>query len=139
VVERANEVERMDVDIRIEDAPDTISIQQEQFEVVAQLAQAQPQNAQLFEMVIELSTLRNKDKVLERLKGGSNPEQQQAMQAQMQAQQEAQAARVQRDKAAAIKDVSTAAKNNAEAAATHGQMMAAGMQAAAPMMEQAPA
>ncbi len=139
VVEKANEVEKMDVDIIIEDAPDTIAIQQEQFEVIAQLAQAQPQNQALFEMVVELSTMRNKEKVLERLKGGSNPEQQQAMQAQMQAQQEAAQAKVQRDKAAAIKDVSIAAKNNADAAATHGQTMAAGMQAAAPMMDPQPA
>lgn len=139
VVEKQNEVEKMDVDIIIEDAPDTIAIQQEQFEVIAQLAQAQPQNPALFEMVVELSTMRNKAKVLERLKGGSNPEQQQAMQAQMQAQQEAAQAKVQRDKAAAIKDVSIAAKNNADAAATHGQTMAAGMQAVAPMMEPQPA
>lgn len=128
VVEKSNDVEKMDVDIIIEDAPDTIAIQQEQFEVIAQLAQAQPQNPALFEMVVELSTIRNKDKVLERLKGGSNPEQQQAMQAQMQAQQESQAAKTQRDKAAAIKDTATASKTMMEA-----QMM--GM----PMPEQLPA
>lgn len=139
VVEKANEVEKMDVDIIIEDAPDTIAIQQEQFEVIAQLAQAQPQNPALFEMVVELSTMRNKDKVLERLKGGSNPEQQQAMQAQLQAQQEAAAAKVQKDKASALKDLSIAGKNNADAAATHGQTVAAGMQMAAPMMEPQPA
>lgn len=123
VVEKENAVETMDVDIIIEDAPDTIAIQQEQFEVIAQLAQAQPQNPALFEMVVELSSIRNKTKVLERLKGGSNPEQQQAMQQQMAMQQEAAQAKIQRDKAAAIKDVSAAAKNNADAAATHGQTM----------------
>ena len=139
VVEKQNEVEKMDVDIIIEDAPDTIAIQQEQFEVIAQLAQAQPQNPALFEMVVELSTMRNKEKVLERLKGGNSPEQQQAMQAQMAQQQEAAQAKVRRDNAAAVKDVSIAAKNNADAAATHGQTMAAGMQAVDPMMEQQPA
>jgi hypothetical protein len=76
----------LDVDIIIDDSPDVLTVQQEQFEVLANLAQTYgPQNVP-FEALLELSSVRNKDRVKELLSGGDNPMQQQmaAMQAEMQ-------------------------------------------------------
>lgn len=56
----------MDVDIVISDAPDTVNIQAEQFELLVNLAQAYPQYIPP-EMVIQASQLRDKDAILERL------------------------------------------------------------------------
>lgn len=85
-----NPVAEMDVDIIIEDAPDTITIQGEQFEQLAQtlpmIAQMPPQYA---EILLQASQLRNKDKLIETLKGGGemDPQQQQMQQMQQQLQQ----------------------------------------------------
>ena len=76
VVERKNDVAQMHVDIIIEEAPDTITLQQEQFTELVALASA----GVVFppEVYIEASGLRNKPKLLELLKGGKDqtPEQQ---------------------------------------------------------------
>lgn len=110
VVEIENNVEEMDVDIIIEDAPDTVTLQQEQFEVIAQLAGAQPQNPALFEAVIELSAMRSDKKrsVLEKLKGGDSPEAQQMLKQRADSEQAARDAKTKRDNAAAMKDIATA-------------------------------
>ena len=85
-----NNTAEMDVDIIIEDAPDTITIQGEQFETLSktlpQLAQLPPQFA---EVLLKASQLRNKDELIETLKGGGeqSPEQQQIQQMQQQMQQ----------------------------------------------------
>ena len=86
-----NPVAEMDVDIIIEDAPDTITIQGEQFE---QLAQTLPQLAQMppqfAEVLLKASQLRNKNELIETLKGGGeepSPEQKQIQQMQQQMQQ----------------------------------------------------
>ena len=82
-----NPVAEMDVDIIIEDAPDTITIQGEQFEQLAQtlpmIAQMPPQYA---EILLQASQLRNKDKLIETLKGGGQPDPQQQQMQQMQQQ-----------------------------------------------------
>lgn len=80
-----NNVAELDVDIMVEDGPDVVTIQQEQFEVVADLYRANPQ-AIPFEAVLELSSLRNKDKVLERMKGDPQVQQMQSQIQQMQTQ-----------------------------------------------------
>jgi hypothetical protein len=76
VMERKNDVAQMHVDIIIEEAPDTITLQQEQFSELVALASA----GVVFppEVYIEASGLRNKPKLLELLKGGAEqtPEQQ---------------------------------------------------------------
>jgi len=69
VVQLENEVAELDVDILLEDAPDTTVIQGEQFEMLAQMYQANPQtpdnpNGVPWKMVVEASSLRNKDRVL---------------------------------------------------------------------------
>jgi hypothetical protein len=83
-----NPVAQMDVDIIIEDAPDTVTLQGEQFEqfinILPILIQAPPQYAQV---LVEMApNLRNKQKVLELLGGSSDP-QAQAQQQEMQAAQ----------------------------------------------------
>lgn len=85
-----NPVAEMDVDIIIEDAPDTITIQGEQFEQLAQtlpmIAQMPPQFA---EVLLKASQIRNKDELIETLKGGGqvDPQQQQIQKMQQQMQQ----------------------------------------------------
>ncbi|MCP5086480.1 MAG: hypothetical protein GY952_06735 [Rhodobacteraceae bacterium] len=78
VVGVRNEVAKMDMDIILDEAPDTVTIQQEQFTEIAKLAGVRGDIPT--ELLIELSQLRNKDKILEKLKGGGEmtPEQKQA-------------------------------------------------------------
>lgn len=80
VVEIRNEVPKLDMDIIIEEGPDAITIQQEQFEQITALAERYGPDRVPFELIIELSSLRDKDKILERL------EQQSQLIAQQQAQ-----------------------------------------------------
>jgi hypothetical protein len=84
VVGVENKVAEMDVDIVVEDVPDTVTIQQEQFDALTAIFPAIPDNMKpaAFEMLIESSTVRNKSKFLEKLKGQDDP-QAQAQQAQL--------------------------------------------------------
>ncbi len=74
----ANSVATIDVDIIIDAAPDTVTIQHEQFVEITNLVRAGVQFPP--EVLIEASQLRNKDKLLEMLKSGPPPEAQQAQQ-----------------------------------------------------------
>jgi hypothetical protein len=72
VVGLKNDVSKLDVDIVLEEGPDIATLQIEQFETLAGLAKAglpiDPAS------IIEASSLRNKDKILERMKtGGLDP------------------------------------------------------------------
>ena len=71
VVGIKNNVAEMDVDFSIVEVPDTVNSQQEQFEALTAIYPSIPddQKAAAFELLVESSTLRNKKKVLERLKG----------------------------------------------------------------------
>lgn len=91
VVETRNNVVEMDMDIILENAPDTLTIQQEQFDTLAQLAGTRA-DPQMFNALLKLSTLKNKDEVLEMLNGSQEnaAEQQQAQQQAQQQQQEIQ-------------------------------------------------
>jgi hypothetical protein len=87
-----NNVAEIDVDIIIDEVPDIVNIQQEQFaeitKILPVLVQAKPELAgPLAEALFESSNLRNKDKLLEKLQGGNDPMQQQMMQMQQQLQQ----------------------------------------------------
>lgn len=78
-----NAVAQMDVDIIIEEAPDLVTLRQEEFEQLSALAQ---QGIPIPpEILVEASAVRNKARILEAMKAA----QQQAMQAQMGAQQAA--------------------------------------------------
>lgn len=85
VYETRNDVAEMDIDIIIDEAPDSLSVQQEQFEVMTELAKVYGPQEVPFELILQLSSLRNKDEIIEKLKGD---EQAQAMQAQMAAMQQ---------------------------------------------------
>jgi len=122
-----NPVNKLDVDVIIEEGPDTITLQQEQFDVLSRLYEANP-NAVPFDLVIEASQLRNKDKLLERLKGGTEEQQQALAMMQQKEQQEQQEimkaaalAEIEKDKASAAKDISTAKKNMADAEKTEAE------------------
>lgn len=104
VVGVSNEVAKMDMDIVLAESPDLVTIQQEQFEVVANLAQGRPE---LFEAVVQLSSLRNKEDILEKISG--NPEQREAALQQAQ-QQQAEAAELNK-----VDTLAKARKNNAQA------------------------
>jgi hypothetical protein len=69
-----NPVSELDVDIIVEDGPDTVTVQAEQFALLVELKKADPM-AIPTEMVIEASNLRNKERILEHLKGGGIPPQ----------------------------------------------------------------
>ena len=104
-----NVVSEIDVDIIIEESPDMATIQIEQFEALAGLAQAGITFPP--EVYIKASQLRDKNKLLEMLQGGDDPEQQAKIQQEQKIVQDAAVAKVDLDK-------STAAKNNADAQAT---------------------
>jgi hypothetical protein len=72
VVRTENPVGELDVDIIVEDGPDTVTVQAEQFAQLVELKKADPM-AIPTEMVIEASQLRNKERILEHLKGGGLP------------------------------------------------------------------
>lgn len=96
-----NEVAALDVDIMVDEGPDSVTVQSEQFEALVQLKQADP-TAIPMEMVIEASSLRNKDRIMEHLKSGGVPAEIQAQMQQMQAALEAaQAAAMQAQQQAA--------------------------------------
>jgi hypothetical protein len=88
-VVRRNEVAQMDMDIIIDEAPDTITLQAEQFSGLVDLARA----GVVFprETYIEASGLRNKKRLIEMIRtdGEQTPEQQQEMQRQKQMQEAA--------------------------------------------------
>lgn len=70
VVGVKNNVGDLDVDIVIDDVPASASLQGEQFETLAKLAErAGNMPPQMFEALVEASSLRNKDKILAKLKG----------------------------------------------------------------------
>lgn len=71
-VAKENDLAALDVDIILDDAPDTITLQSEQFEMLVQMYQANPQ-AIPFEMIVEASSLPNKSKLLDRMKGEDVP------------------------------------------------------------------
>jgi len=85
VVEKRNDVKQLEMDIILEEVPDTAIIQQEQFEMLANLAGTRG-DPQMFEALLELSNMPNKDAVLEKFKPDEQAQQQQA-QVQQQAMQ----------------------------------------------------
>lgn len=75
-----NQIAELDVDIILEDAPDSVSIQSEQFQALVELKKADP-TAIPSKAIIEASSLRNKDQLLKMLdEGGIPPQVQQQMQ-----------------------------------------------------------
>jgi hypothetical protein len=74
-----NAVAELDVDILLEDGPDSINVQAEQYQMLVELKKADPSLPTV--AVIEASQLRNKEKVIELMQqGGVPPQVQQQMQ-----------------------------------------------------------
>jgi hypothetical protein len=73
-VDTSNEVAQIDVDIIIEEVPDVVNLQSEQFDLLVKMYMAAPEKIN-WEDVIAMSTLRNKDKILGK---EMTPEQQEA-------------------------------------------------------------
>jgi hypothetical protein len=112
VVGTQNPVNELDVDIIIDESEDTVTLQQEQFEILAKLYEVNP-SAVGFELVVKASQLRNKEELLKMLKGGTE-EEQEALAAAQQKEQAEQQALIK--EAAAVKmgvDKSTIEKNQA--------------------------
>ena len=65
VVEIRNNVSELDVDITLEESPEVANIQQEEFAKIAELFPYSKGEISIYDL-IELSTLRGKDKILER-------------------------------------------------------------------------
>jgi hypothetical protein len=125
VVEVKNEVTRMDVDIIIEEVPDTITVQQEQFEALTALFPAVPdmQKPAMLEMLIQSSTLRDKSRLLDKLNGAGeqqDPAAAEAAAAQNAMQQEHQAALLDEIRSKTEKNRASAAK---ELAAAEGSQL----------------
>lgn len=90
VVGTQNQIAELDIDLILEDGPDSITIQSEQFEQLVELKKADPSSIPT-KMVIEASSLRNKDQILEHLEqGGIPPQVKQQMDEMQKALQEAQ-------------------------------------------------
>jgi hypothetical protein len=83
VVGVQNNVCEMDVDIIVDDAPDSVTIQHEQFELIVQLVQAGVPIPP--DTLVEMSQLRNKDAILEKMRGGGQDPQAAQAQAEQQA------------------------------------------------------
>ncbi len=86
-----NAVAEIDVDIIIEEVPDVVNLQSEQFDQLVLMYQANPQSAEnpngiKWEDVIQVSTLRNKDRILGK---DLTPEEKQANAQQQELQEEA--------------------------------------------------
>lgn len=77
-----NNVAELDADVKLGEVMDAANVQQEQFEMLVQLAQSRPEVP--FKMLVEMSQLRNKKELTDMLEG--DPQQQAANQ-QMQMQQ----------------------------------------------------
>jgi hypothetical protein len=87
VVDVRNAINELDVDIVIDEGMDTPTVQAEQFETLTKMLPGMfPQGMppQALEMLVEASSLRNKDKLLEILQQGPSPEQQAQEQKQQQ-------------------------------------------------------
>jgi hypothetical protein len=120
VIGIARPANELDVDIVVDEMVDTVTLQQEQFEILAQMYQANPA-AIPFELVIRASQLRNKDELLKMIQGGTDEEKAALAQAQQQEQQEQREllkasaiAKIQKDTASAEKDLATIEKTQAE-------------------------
>ena len=120
VVQVQNQIAGLDVDIIIADAPDTPTLQGEQFAELASLAQA----GVVFppEIYIRASNLRNKSELMRVLQEQSQPPQQDPAMAEMQ--MRGVNAEIADKEAGAMQKAASARKTNAEANTVEAQQMA---------------
>lgn len=98
-----NDIAKMDVDIVLEDVPDTATLEQEIFAELSQLAQVYGPQAVPFEIILEASSLPDKRQLIEKLKAyqAQNAPQQQAAQQLTMAEGQAKVTKMQADAAKA--------------------------------------
>lgn len=75
VIGLQNNIAEIDVDFSMVEVPDVVNSQQEQFEALTAIYPSIPDDKKsaAFELLLESSTLRNKKKVMERMKGTEDP------------------------------------------------------------------
>ena len=112
----ANAVAEMDVDIQIDEVQDAPTLQIEQFEQLAKLAPMAPPQylPTMFELMVEASNLRNKDKLREIMDQAKQGQQDPAMQAQQQMQIEGAQAEIEKTQSETMKNVASAHKLQSE-------------------------
>lgn len=118
VVGKRNNVAEWDMDISVTDVPDTVGLRQEQFETMAELKKAGvmiPDDA-----LIELSAIRNKKAILDKMRGSEEQQQmqQQQQQAQAQAMQQMQQVTMAKEQAEVQETQASAAQKQASADST---------------------
>lgn len=106
----ANQIAEIDVDIEIDEAADTPSLQIEQFDQLTKLAPMAPQQfiPTLFEMLIEASNLRNKDKLREIIEQGKTQQPDPIQEAQTQLAIEGGKAEIDKTKSETVKNLAQA-------------------------------
>lgn len=79
-----NAIAEIDVDFSMVEVPDVVNAQQEQFEALTTIYPTIPESMKgtAFELLVASSSLRDKQKLLDKLKGGDDPQAAAAMQAQ---------------------------------------------------------
>jgi hypothetical protein len=117
-----NKVGELDVDIIVDRGQDVITVQQEEFAQLAEIAKGRPEIP--FDVIVEMSQLRptTKKRVLERMKGGNDPlaaQQAQFQQMMQQLQLLITKATARKTEAEAAKAEAGAAKDQAAAEETH--------------------
>lgn len=125
MMQPANAIAELDVDIEIDEVADTPTLQMEQFDQLTKLIPAAPQPyiPTMFRLMIEASSLRNKDKLLKIADQMEQPQQPDPMQqAMVQLQMQGAQAEVE-------KTQSETAKNMATAQATAAKVMTDAVQA----------
>ncbi len=100
----------LDVDILVDEGVDTPTVQAEQFEVVAKMLPGAPPNIQpiLWEALFANSAFREKDKVLEALRQGPDPQQLAMQQAAQQLAIAGQQAEVEKTKSESVENMANA-------------------------------
>lgn len=115
-----NQVDQMLVDIIMSEVPDTATVEEEEFDKISAVMQpviaARPELGPFFmELLVQMSSLRDKNDILEKMREPPDPKEQEAKQAQIQAQMQEMAAQIQVLQSAAQLNQAKAAKAGADA------------------------
>jgi hypothetical protein len=135
-----NNIAEIDVDFTMVEVPDVVNAMQEQFEALTNIFPAIPENMKplAFEMLVEASSLRNKKRFLDRLKGGGEQGEDPQAQAQIALQQRAAEAKILLDEATALDRKAAAVAKNITAiySGVQAAQVLAGAAPVAPLADQ---
>ena len=118
VVAIENHIPELDMDIIMDKSPNMVTLQAEQFQELAKLAPAMAQAGKPMpiELLIELSSFRDKDKLLKLLEGEDNPQAQAIQEQQMIIAIRKAMAEIAKDESSAAENYASAEKEQAETA-----------------------